>query len=93
MACSCGPGHQCDPLKPGCWGYQAPREQPSRDDAEQLLDAQLLIGMIERYRPGTVEEARRWFANHLTESMQASPPELNDLGKQKIEPVEEPGCG
>lgn len=22
MACSCGPGQQCDPLKPGCRGYR-----------------------------------------------------------------------
>lgn len=62
-----------------------------KNDGEQLLDAQLLIGMIERYRPGTVEEARRWFANHLTESMSASPPELTDLGKQPITTAEEPG--
>jgi hypothetical protein len=24
MACTCGPGQECQPLKPGCWGYQAP---------------------------------------------------------------------
>lgn len=24
MACTCGPGQVCQPLKPGCWGYQAP---------------------------------------------------------------------
>lgn len=22
MACTCGPGQECRPLKPGCWGYQ-----------------------------------------------------------------------
>jgi len=24
MACSCLPGQQCQPLKPGCWGYSPP---------------------------------------------------------------------
>lgn len=22
MACTCGPGQECQPLKPGCWGYE-----------------------------------------------------------------------
>lgn len=33
MACTCGPGQQCDPLKPGCWGYESPRD---RENAESL---------------------------------------------------------
>jgi hypothetical protein len=41
--------------------------QTTKSDAEQLLDAQLLLGMIERYRPGTVQEARDWFGNHLND--------------------------
>lgn len=24
MACTCGPGQECKPLKPGCWGYRRP---------------------------------------------------------------------
>ena len=24
MGCSCLPGQQCQPLKPGCWGYEPP---------------------------------------------------------------------
>lgn len=39
--------------------------QTVKSDAEQLLDAQLLLGMIERYRPGTAQEAKDWFANIL----------------------------
>ncbi len=46
-----------------------PAEEIAKDlvksDGERLLDAQLLIGMIERYRPGTAREARAWFADLL----------------------------
>lgn len=27
MACTCGLGHECQPLKPGCWGYQPVSDQ------------------------------------------------------------------
>lgn len=27
MACTCGPGQQCQPLKLGCWGYQDASDQ------------------------------------------------------------------
>lgn len=34
MACTCGPGQECQPLKPGCWGYVDPLER-----VEALIDA------------------------------------------------------
>lgn len=40
-----------------------------KSDGEQLLDAQLLLGMIERYRPGTVQEARDWFGDLLKDAL------------------------
>lgn len=35
MACACGPGQQCEPLKPGCWGYgvEASHTVPVSDPA------------------------------------------------------------
>lgn len=39
-----------------------------KSDGEQLLDAQFLLGMIERYRPGTAQEARDWFGGLLKDA-------------------------
>jgi hypothetical protein len=39
MACACGPGQQCQPLKPGCWGYgvtQSGETVVMPDDAMQV---------------------------------------------------------
>ena len=48
MTCTCGPGQQCRPLRPGCWGYDDEREADilslmnslglSRDAAEAVVD-------------------------------------------------------
>jgi hypothetical protein len=39
MACACGPGQQCEPLKPGCWGYDAAPTDIERDRIHEAICA------------------------------------------------------
>lgn len=54
MACACGPGQVCQPLKPGCWGYQDakfPTWNPGIDMTNALTgtdDSETLVDWLRR---------------------------------------------
>lgn len=50
MACTCGPGQQCQPLKPGCWGYGvSARDDDSPMTADDESHGAAMIGIIEKH--------------------------------------------
>lgn len=55
MACTCGPGQECQPLKPGCWGYQAKPQTTKKPcpicDAWSCSCAKEVSELVEQYRP------------------------------------------
>lgn len=67
MACTCGPCQQCDPLKPGCWGYQAPSPTTMKLGS---IGAYALRGGLAKY---VTEQPNGWCC-HKTRVMGSSCP-------------------
>lgn len=60
MACSCAPGQECQPLKPGCWGYSAPSYQSHLATIMRLASTlDQLASLVERMADTTPDDRDR----------------------------------
>ena len=83
MACACGPGQVCQPLKPGCWGYQDakfPTWNPGIDMTNALTgtdDSETLVDWLRRIVKTKDLRVRgrqpKWLMNHARAAAHRSP--------------------